>query len=393
MGQDAPYVSRQQGRGAVTQSTRFLAFALIGWIGLRAVSLGLIPGGEAIAVDRRAPGGNIRLAAGGAPLPPVATTLFAPIEPLAPPPASATGAIHPPAYAVPYAVPIYSAAALSQARVMPVGRSSAALVGGWGPEETAGFSLAPAAARYAKAAPPLEQWPLAAIVGGSSAATALPTNAVPVAIRRIPGIDRLSMSTWAMMRRDPGSPSLATNGQLGGSQAGARFLWRFDRRLAASIRSSAPIGGVQRNAELAVGARWQPYARIPIALTAERRQSFGRDKGRSAFAVFAEGGVYDRPILAGFTLDAYLQAGVVGVRNHAAFVDGSATLTRPLWRQFSAGFGVWGGAQPGLARLDAGPRVSLRVGRAMRVHLDYRHRFAGQAAPGSGPVVTLAGDF
>ena len=39
---------------------------------------------------------------------------------------------------------------------------------------------------------------------------------------------------------------------------------------------------------------------------------------------------------------------------------------------------LWGGAQPGLARLDVGPRVSLRVGQRMRVHLDYRHKLARQ---------------
>ena len=59
----------------------------------------------------------------------------------------------------------------------------------------------------------------------------------------------------------------------------------------------------------------------------------------------------------------------------------------------SAGFGAWGGAQPGLSRLDVGPRASLRVGTRMRVHLDYRLNLAGNAKPGSGGVVTLAGDF
>ena len=223
----------------------------------------------------------------------------------------------------------------------------------WGPDEVTGFSLAPAAARYADATLPLDQWPLAEIARGPGARRAQSTPAE--AIRAIPGIDRLSMSAWAMMRRDPGSPSLATNGQLGGSQAGARFLWRFDRRLAASIRSSAPIGGVQRSAELAAGVRVQPFVRIPVALTLERRQAFGPDKGRSAFALFAEGGVYDRPILAGFNLDAYLQAGVVGVRDHAAFVDGSATLTRPLVAPVQRG--LWsvgrGATRAGAARCRA----------------------------------------
>jgi len=150
---------------------------------------------------------------------------------------------------------------------------------------------------------------------------------------------------------------------------------------------------VSRGGEAALGVRWQPLAKLPLAFTAERRQAFGRDAGRSDFALFAEGGIYDRPIIAGFNLDAYLQAGVVGVRERDLFVDGSATLMRPVWCQLSAGFGTWGGAQPGLYRLDAGPRLTWRVGRKMRVHADYRQRLVGTAAPGSGPVLTIAGDF
>jgi hypothetical protein len=43
--------------------------------------------------------------------------------------------------------------------------------------------------------------------------------------------------------------------------------------------------------------------------------------------------------------------------------------------------------------VDAGPRVTMQVRRNIRVHFDYRQRLAGNARPGSGPVVTLAGDF
>ena len=109
--------------------------------------------------------------------------------------------------------------------------------------------------------------------------------------------------------------------------------------------------------------------------------------------MFAEGGLWQRPIAAGFALDAYLQGGVVGMRRRDLFVDGSATLTRPLWRNFSFGAGVWGGMQPGLSRIDVGPRLSIKLPRGMRAHLDYRYEAAGNALPGSGPVVTLAGDF
>jgi hypothetical protein len=55
--------------------------------------------------------------------------------------------------------------------------------------------------------------------------------------------------------------------------------------------------------------------------------------------------------------------------------------------------GIWGGMQPSLARLDLGPRVTMKVRNNVRVHFDWRQRVAGNAQPGSGPAVTLAGDF
>ena len=195
-----------------------------------------------------------------------------------------------------------------------------------------------------------------------------------------------------MMRSKPAPPGLASGGQLGGSQAGARLLWRFNPHLAAALRTSAPIGS-QRGGEAALGVRYQPLMSIPVAFTAERRQSLGQYGGRSAFAIFAEGGIYDRPMPWQTGLDAYLQTGIVGAKNRDWFVDGSAAVSRPVWRNLSAGFGVWGGAQPGLTRIDIGPRVSMRVRRSMRVHLDYRYKALGNAEPGSGGVLTLAGDF
>ncbi|WP_265569659.1 hypothetical protein [Sphingomicrobium nitratireducens] len=62
-------------------------------------------------------------------------------------------------------------------------------------------------------------------------------------------------------------------------------------------------------------------------------------------------------------------------------------------KNVDGGFGVWGSAQPGLSRLDAGPRLSMPLGKRMRVHADYRFTLAGNARPGSGPAVTVAGDF
>ena len=95
----------------------------------------------------------------------------------------------------------------------------------------------------------------------------------------------------------------------------------------------------------------------------------------------------------GIKLDGNAQAGVVCVSERAYFADGGFTLTRPLYGNFSGGLGIWGGTQPGLYRIDAGPRLTMRVRNNMRVHLDWRQRVAGNALPRSGPAVTLAGDF
>ena len=94
-----------------------------------------------------------------------------------------------------------------------------------------------------------------------------------------------------------------------------------------------------------------------------------------------------------FQLDAYGQAGIVGLRHRDLFADGAFTLTRPLFGRYSAGFGMWAGAQPGIYRVDAGPRLSMRLRKNISAHLDYRQRIAGSAFPPSGPALTLAADF
>jgi len=109
-----------------------------------------------------------------------------------------------------------------------------------------------------------------------------------------------------------------------------------------------PFGG-----EVAAGIRVRPLVHIPVWLTAERRHRIGRfGGGRTDFGLFAEAGVYQQPIPWRIALDSYLQGGVVGVKARDLFVDGSLAVTRPVYRNFSFGFGVWDGAQPGLSRLD-----------------------------------------
>jgi hypothetical protein len=222
-----------------------------------------------------------------------------------------------------------------------------------------------------------------------------------------PRLDRWTLSSWALMRQEEASlgegsstsPALAAGGQVGGSQAGARLGYRFNPHLGVNLRFSAPIpapGAAQAkvNGEAALGVSWQPLSALPVRLMAERRQRMGgAEGGRTAFALLAEGGVYGKALPLGFKLDGYGQTGIVSVRQRDWFVDGAATASRPLLGRYSIGLGAWGGAQRGLARLDVGPRVSMRLLPGIKAHVDYRWRALGKARPGSGYALTLAGDF
>jgi len=81
-------------------------------------------------------------------------------------------------------------------------------------------------------------------------------------------------------------------------------------------------------------------------------------------------------------------------------VGPASTREAPLLRSGKArvavGGGVWGGAQRGASRVDAGPTATLVLssGRAnLRASLDYRFRVAGDARPGDGPALTLSASF
>jgi hypothetical protein len=203
---------------------------------------------------------------------------------------------------------------------------------------------------------------------------------------------RWSASAWLLVRDGRGQAALAPGGTLGGSQAGGRLLYRVGDGLALGGRAYAPLrrsGG----AEVAIGIDWQPVERAPVHVLAERRQDVG-GAGRSAFALTLHGGASGR-LPGGLRGEAYAQAGVVGTRSRDLFVDASARASLPAGR-VEAGLSAWGAAQPGAARLDAGPHLSYRLpvrGANIRLQADWRFRIAGDAAPGSGPALTLAADF
>ena len=385
--------------------TRFLALAVFSWIGIRATA-GMLDLGPLPSIPLPSPAASLRQLAEAEPLPPMlpagapipgdyyaghaADSGYAYGYPAGYPALHGDLPPTPPRYAAApayYPYPVYPAA-------MPRAPQSAPL---W---------LDSSAALDFNGVPPPEDSPLSRLAAGA------PRTAGPIPSftgKQRPGLDRLSLSSWAFVRqerpqvidlRNPTAPTgeapLATGGTLGGSQAGARLTWRWSRALAMNLRVSAPLRQGQRRiaGEAALGLSWQPLRSVPVRLMAERRKAVGAPGGgRDAFALLAEGGVYERPLPWQLRLDGYAQTGVVGARSRDWFVDGGATVTRPIYGRFALGAGLWGGAQPGLSRLDIGPRMSMQVRPGIRAYVDYRHRLFGTAEPGSGFAATVATDF
>ena len=222
-----------------------------------------------------------------------------------------------------------------------------------------------------------------------TASARLPILAAPLALR---GPGRWTLSAWVLVRDDRGSLALAPGGTLGGSQAGARLTYGIGGGVSLSGRAYLPLRQTSA-AELAPGIDWRPMSSLPLHLLAERRQRLGRD-GRNAFALTLHGGA-GRALTPRVRLDAYGQAGVVGLQRRDLFADGALRVARRIG-PVELGAGIWGAAQPGARRLDAGPSLSWRLpvrDANLRLQADWRFRLAGEAAPRSGPALTLAADF
>ena len=360
---------------------RFLVVLVAGWAGIRAATLGIVPGFTVSYAKPRTPTPAAVVATEFPPLPPVDAGWAEQWHPeglSAPYPVSTVPVRIPVPYYEPYAYALPAAGAAAPIPPRP-------------PWQLASSSAVDAPQFYTPIAP-IEDWEVAEL----AAFPERKSSPVPTVLTQAPPkerLDRLQMSSWALLRGSPAPGALASGGTLGGSQAGARLTYAFNRWIAASLRTTSPVGG-SRGAEVAGGVRLTPFRSIPVAITMERRQGISpHGGGRSAFAVFAEGGLYRQPMPLNFTLDAYVQAGIVGLRSRDYFADGAFAFTRPVYGRFSAGFGIWGGVQPGLYRVDAGPRISFRVRDNIHAHLDWRQRLVGNAHPASGPALTLAADF
>lgn len=220
-----------------------------------------------------------------------------------------------------------------------------------------------------------------------------PHSTPPIELHSASEPKRLRGYSYAFYRQNGtiSTPTLALVGTLGGSQTASRIFYRLAPRVDASLRHYRAFGNYA-GSEAALGIRYQPFANIPLAVTAERRERIS-GYGRSDFSVFGEYGAYGVKLPSGFTADGFAQAGIVGLSDPDWFVDTQLSATRPVWGKTEAGLGLWTSAQAGLHRVDAGPRISVPVGKRLNVIADYRFNLAGNADPSSGAAVTVAADF
>lgn len=231
-------------------------------------------------------------------------------------------------------------------------------------------------------------------------ARAEPGQGKPFWIRR--RLEGWSLASWVYLREGSSTApeGIAAASQLGGSQAGLRLGYGFGEagRVRAYGRATMAIRRPEQR-EVAFGLAFAPLARLPVDVAIEQRVAAGTE-GRTALTAMISGGVSEVVLPGGFRLDAYGQAGIVGRRRRDGFADGAVVVDRRLGADESASLRLGalaaGAVQPGAARVDVGPRLTLRlphVGEGSRIALDWRQRVAGDARPESGLALTLAADF
>lgn len=202
---------------------------------------------------------------------------------------------------------------------------------------------------------------------------------------------RWSANAYSILRGH-GAIDLAATPVLGGGQSGAALAWTPDplaaRPLALTVRAAAAHDDRGRSAFAAVGVAWYPFAGVTLA--AERLVAIG-PAARGDWTARIAGGVARST--GALDVSAYGEGGAVGSAVYAAAQAHLGATLRHGRSAFGPGVGAWASVQRGggatVDRLDLGPGVTARAG-ALTLSADYRFRVAGNAAPGSGPVVTLS---
>lgn len=217
------------------------------------------------------------------------------------------------------------------------------------------------------------------------------------------GDKRWSADGWLLWRKDSGSAAaLPGAASYGASQAGAVLRYRLSHASALHPRAHLRVTSAFDSAdqEVAAGVGIQPLPGIPFEILAEGRLGRFAGEAQARPAVLGVFGPPAQSLPLDLTAELYAQGGYVGGQDPTGFVDGQMRVTRPVDIgpvRLQAGAGIWGGAQESVERVDAGPTVSVTapVGEGIfaRASLDWRERVAGDAEPGSGPVVTLSAGF
>lgn len=251
----------------------------------------------------------------------------------------------------------------------------------------------------------LSQMPLPPELAALQNGTPTRLGVAPFPYRAPEAARRWSIDGWILWRQ--GNAGLSGGGMApssyGGSQAGAVIRYRLApssaHRPTLYLRASTALRN-PRDEEAAIGLAVRPLARIPVAATAELRATrlAGGTALRPAVALVSEFPALKLPF--GARAEAYGQAGYVMGKGATAFADGQLRIDRLLAKlgraELRAGGGAWGGAQDDATRVDVGPSATLGLplgtGGA-RVAVDWRFRVAGNAAPSSGPAITLSAGF
>ncbi len=218
---------------------------------------------------------------------------------------------------------------------------------------------------------------------------------------------RWSADGWLLLRR--GGAVAATIGGLapasyGASQLGAVVRYRLvpqsAHRPALHLRGSAALDG-SREREVAFGFSLRPITALPVVIAAEARINMQPGATRARPAAFAYTELPPIALPFGARAEIYGQGGYVGGNFASAFADGQLRVDHRLLPHgrgvLRVGAGAWAGAQRGASRIDVGPTatIGLPVGgtASARLGLDWRFRVAGNAAPASGPAMTLSAGF
>lgn len=237
--------------------------------------------------------------------------------------------------------------------------------------------------------------------------------AAPPAVLGSTATPRWSGDGWLLLRRGSAKSAgglAAASGfpSYGASQAGG--VIRFALAPAsphapqAYLRLSRAIGGFDES-EVAAGLSARPFANVPLRLLGEARvqRGSGGTRVRPAASLVSELPPVRLPLR--IVGEVYAQVGYAGAplgSKHGAtpFFDVQAVADRKLASaglvELRLGAGAWSGGQKGAARLDLGPRASLRLDTTparSRLALDWRFRVVGDARPGSGPTLTFSAGF